>query len=358
MKRFFIIPAAFALLLTACSEDEDQTEAEEAASGASNLEVRDDPSEITEDTVEDDSSEYEYPLTGLPADNEEAAAERPVAVTINNHPDARPQSGLNQADVVYEMLAEGEVTRMVALYQSEWPEVFGPVRSARDYHIDVARGFDSVFVTHGGSPSALSRLGAGEIPSLNGLHYEGTLFEREAHRQAPHNSYISADHLEEGIREEGIEQERAINSLSFSEDEPDVSSSEAFEAEITYPQGQYNVTYTFDETEEAYMRSSDGDETVDERTSERIGAENIFIMSASHNVIDDEGRRDISLQEGGRGYLLRGGEMYDVDWINQDGRLVPAVEGEEVPLAPGQTWVNVLNAPLGEVVEITDEESL
>ncbi|CAM5214030.1 hypothetical protein UACE39S_04412 [Ureibacillus acetophenoni] len=69
---------------------------------------------------------------------------RPIIATINNHPAARPQSGLGSADVVYEMLAEGDVTRFLALYQSELPEKIGPVRSARDYFIEIALGLDAL----------------------------------------------------------------------------------------------------------------------------------------------------------------------------------------------------------------------
>ncbi|WP_374701220.1 DUF3048 domain-containing protein [Thalassobacillus sp. C254] len=73
---------------------------------------------------------------------------------MNNHPEARPQSGLQHADVVYEVLSEGAVTRFVAIYQSQQPVRIGPVRSARGYHINLANGFDAFFVTHGWSPEA------------------------------------------------------------------------------------------------------------------------------------------------------------------------------------------------------------
>ena len=79
---------------------------------------------------------------------------RAVAVMVNNHPAARPQSGLNKADIVYELLAEGDVTRFLAIFQSEQPDNMGPVRSARDYYIELAKGFDSLYIAHGNSPDA------------------------------------------------------------------------------------------------------------------------------------------------------------------------------------------------------------
>ena len=95
---------------------------------------------------------------------------------VNNHPLARPQSGLNKADIVYEIFAEGNVTRFLAIFQSEQPEKIGPVRSARDYYIELAKGYDSLYIAHGNSPEAKKMLDNGYIDNLNGLYYDGTLF--------------------------------------------------------------------------------------------------------------------------------------------------------------------------------------
>ena len=73
---------------------------------------------------------------------------------VNNHPKARPQSGLHKADIVYEILAEGDVTRFLPYFQSEKPENIGPVRSARDYYIDLAKGLNALYIAHGYSPEA------------------------------------------------------------------------------------------------------------------------------------------------------------------------------------------------------------
>ena len=83
---------------------------------------------------------------------------RAVAVMINNHPAARPQSGLHKADIVYELLAEGDVTRFLAIFQSEQPDNIGPVRSARSYYIELAKGYDSLYIAHGNSPDAKKML--------------------------------------------------------------------------------------------------------------------------------------------------------------------------------------------------------
>ena len=85
---------------------------------------------------------------------EEENTHRPVLATINNHPLARPQSGISDADIIYEIAAEGNMTRLLALFQSELPEEIGPVRSARDYFVHIAKGLDAFYVAHGYSPDA------------------------------------------------------------------------------------------------------------------------------------------------------------------------------------------------------------
>ena len=145
---------------------------------------------------------------------------RAVAVMINNHPAARPQSGLNKADIVYELLAEGDVTRFLAIFQSEQPENVGPVRSARNYYIELAKGFDSLYIAHGNSPDAKEMLDNGYIDDLNGIYYDGTLFKRASFRKAPHNSYITYDNILKGANQNGYEMEQAPPSLTFlTEDE-------------------------------------------------------------------------------------------------------------------------------------------
>ena len=179
MKKWLALIAVALLLVQGCSkEKEDVKETPKGQEAADNSEV------------------FHFPLTGL--ETAEAPEQRAVAVMVNNHPNARPQSGLDKADIVYEVLAEGDITRFMAIFESEEPETVGPVRSARDYYIELAKGYDSIFVAHGYSPEAKKMLSSGYIDELNGMHYDGTLFERVSFRKAPHNSYIDFENIERG----------------------------------------------------------------------------------------------------------------------------------------------------------------
>src|SRR5690625_550991 len=138
----------------------------------------------------DQTSKNTFPLTGINTD--EGANRRAVGVMINNHPSARPQSGLSQADIVFEMLAEASITRFLALFQSEQPNMVGPVRSAREYYFELANDYDALYVYHGAAEFVNDMIVNRNIDHLNGSIYDndGYLFKRESFRQAPHNSYL------------------------------------------------------------------------------------------------------------------------------------------------------------------------
>src|SRR5690625_2486555 len=146
-----------------------------------------------------------YPLTGVGTD--EGVDNRIVSVMVNNHPKARPQSGLSQADMVFEILAEGDITRFLALFQSEQPDVVGPVRSAREYYFTLADGYDALYVYHGAADFVNDMIINRGIPSLNGAQYDnnGHLFKREDFRKAPHNSYLLFDGVYDVAEQKGYD---------------------------------------------------------------------------------------------------------------------------------------------------------
>src|SRR5581483_1401572 len=123
---------------------------------------------------------------------EQSMAKRPFAVVVENHPDARPQSGLSQADVVYEALAEGGITRFLAIFQSQDVKSIGPVRSARTYFNDWAQEWGAVYAHVGGNSDALALIKAG-IPGVSDADqfFNDPYFTRISSRRPPHNTYTS-----------------------------------------------------------------------------------------------------------------------------------------------------------------------
>ncbi|MBN8204224.1 DUF3048 domain-containing protein [Bacillus sp. NTK034] len=340
LKRWIAVSAAAILLVSGCSKEEKAEEPEKQDTEKAE--------EATKGINSEKELPFHYPLTGLGSEAEVDG--RAVAVMINNHPKARPQSGINQADVVYEMLAEGDVTRFLAIFQSEQPEMIGPVRSSRDYYIELAKGYDGLYIAHGYSPEAKELLDQGYIDNLNGMQYDGTLFKRESFRQAPHNSYISFENVLKGAKEKNYAMEDEPESLEFlSKDEAKaIQGVDADSAMISYLDNElFNVIYEYDAGLEKYKRYSNGELTADYKSGEPALLDNIFIAEADHKVVDSAGRRDINLTSGGKGYLLQKGKVTEVDWKNIDGRILPILNSKQAGLVPGKTWINIVPSSPG-----------
>lgn len=293
----------------------------------------------------DDRNEntHTYPFTGLSADD--GGDQRMIGVMVNNHPDARPQTGLSKADIVFEILAEGRITRFLALYQSDLPDVVGPVRSAREYYFDLANDYDALYVYHGAANFVEDMIQERDIEHLNGSAYDndGHLFKRDPSREAPHNSYLQMDAVNDVAAEQGYDTSFDYKSLPFLSEDEAVDGEPASNVEIVYSeQYDFNVGIDYDSEFERYVRTSDGEETIDLDTEEPIGVENVFVMEAHHEVIDDEGRRSVDMKEGGDAYLFQEGKVQKVEWKNDDGQIIAMNDGDPVPFVPGQTWVNVV----------------
>lgn len=340
LKKWLAVAASVILLVSGCS-NKDKAEDD-------NKETDNIAEEVPKDISEGKELPFHFPLSGV--GTAEEVNDRSVAVMINNHPKARPQSGLDKADVVYELLAEGDVTRFLAIFQSEKPEKVGPVRSARDYYIELAKGYDSLYVAHGNSPDAKDLLDSGYIDNLNGLYYDGTLFERASFRKAPHNSYITYENVLKGAEEKQYDMEEAPSPLPFlTKDEMEAIEGEAANSVmVSYLDNDlFNVVYEYDEGQEKYKRYSNDELTADYDSGDPVLLDNIFIVETDHNVVDNKGRREINLTSGGRGYLLQKGNWKEVEWKNIDGRILPILNGKEAGFVPGKTWINFIPSDPG-----------
>ncbi|WP_075979869.1 DUF3048 domain-containing protein [Bacillus massilinigeriensis] len=337
LKKWFIFSVAVLLLATGCAKKEAVKELKEKET-----------ENIGKQAPDVENFPYQSPLTGM--GQKEEPNERSVAVMVNNHPSARPQSGLQKADIVYEVLAEGDITRFLAIFQSEKPKTIGPVRSARDYFIELAKGYDSFYVAHGWSPEAKQMLKSNYIDNINGIEYDGSLFKRANFRKAPHNSYISYDNILKGAEKVDAKMNKAPSSLTFLSDEEveGLAGNQALNASISYSGSSlFYVEYKYDTSKKKYQRFSNGELTADYDTEEPVLLDNIFIVEAEHRYIDNYGRREINLTSGGKGYLLQRGLWNEVQWKNVDGRILPFINGEVAGFVPGKTWINIVPSSPG-----------
>lgn len=332
MKRMWLWLSLISLLIAGCR-------ATETSVPSNDLEKETDFAQMEEDRVENEGKAI-APLTGLAVD--EAMDHPIVMVMLNNHPKARPQTGLNRADIVFEVLAEGEITRFAAFYHSETMGTIGPVRSARPYYLDLAEGFHAVVAHAGGSPAAKERFDQPGYPHLDGISAGESYFWREDFRQAPHNLYTSMEKLLQGAKDNGWADHEHVPQLLFSATDEDIAVDEAaHQIDIIYGP-LYDIGYTYDAAAERYTRFTQGEEQIDRETNTSLTMENILVIEAPHRVVDDQGRREIELTGSGEGWLFQKGSMREIEWRYEEGFPRPYADGQELLLVPGKTWVNVV----------------
>lgn len=330
-KRMLSAALCSAFLLVGCGDKEEVIKEENVKEEIEVIPV-----------VEEEVYSYVTPFTGELVSEE--VTMRPVIATINNHPDARPQSGIASADVIYEMLAEGDITRLLALYQSDIPDSIGPIRSARDYFLEIAQGLDAFYIAHGYSPEAQVMLMNGFVDNINGMQYDGTIFQRSTDRVAPHNSYITGENISLGAEKvhASLLYQDKVSYSYYNEDESAKIGVQTNQVSVRYSNyDAFNSQYTYDIQTNTYSRSAGNEVTVDALTDEPLAISNVLFFEMDHQIIDNAGRRAINLTSGGKAYLFQEGMMREVQWENIDG-VLKAVEadGSEVKLIPGQTWIS------------------
>lgn len=303
--------------------------------------------ELPEIEQQAEKPEHVAPLTGMPL--EEPATGRPFAVMINNMSKARPQSGLTHADIVYEVLAEGGITRLIAIYQSDeqFEGKIGPIRSIRPYLIDIGESYNGVLVHAGGSPDAYAILQKQRKDYMDEITNAGNYYWRDKSRKAPHNLYSDLAKLKEGAEKKKYAQDAAIPAYPFLEEDSLPSGEEAKRIELQFLLKNYRVSYEYDEETKLYKRYIDGKPHIDLETEEQLTATNLVVLGADHKTLDDVGRLAINLEQGGEAVLFQRGKMIECRWSRAPGDIIRiSKDGRELPFYPGKTYYHIVpNSP-------------
>lgn len=282
------------------------------------------------------------PLTGQVYDQELPA--RPLIVSIDNVGEAIPQSWLSKADLVYEFPVEGNQTRLQAIYHSQFPEEFGPIRSTRPYFVDLTREYKGIFLAHGWSPEAKAYLTSDVVPYINAMNSD-CQFYRVSDKSAPHNSYIKWSEVKNKIDQQGWwDKKQDIRSFAFLAGAQVNEGEAATSLEFKYTGSQFEFSY--DEETGKYTRTVSGQKYVDHETNESITASNVLVQKVSSSVLDAKGRLKIDMCAGGDAILFTNGVAVKGKWSreNLDSRTIFVDnEGNELKLTPGNTWVEVVD---------------
>lgn len=273
----------------------------------------------------------------------------PLALVIENLVTVRPQAGLSQANLVYEVLAEGGITRFLAVYASnEAIKQIGPVRSARHYLVDLAEEYGGIFGHVGGSPQALGILGSDEfMTDLNQFSY-AQYFYRDQNIEAPHNLFTTSELMTFALRDLGFiervgEYEPYLFKQQLNKKDRPIN---VAPLTIDWSNDDYAVEWRYDQATNSYKRWNAGVEQMDANTNEQLSARNIVVQRVETTLLEtDTGRLDIITLGEGEAVVFQDGTVLVGRWkkANRGDRTKFYInDTEEVSFNPGTTWIELV----------------
>lgn len=311
--------------------------------------------EPEEEVVEPEVEVIRNQFDGSPLEEGESQTYKAVAVIINNSSVARPHYGLSQADVVYETIKEEYLeTRFMAIFEGEFPEKVGPLRSLRVPFVRIFNEWQIALVHFGGAGS-IAQNGTKNPDSVNALDLlkkiyvpyrfdavsgiNDSYFFRTSDKPAPHNAFISLDKASKNLPDVW-----AKDHFAFDEENVSTSDEAATELEIDYPTKTANkVTYKFDQATGLYNRFINDKEHVDALSDTQIHASNVIVQYAEHTQVNSyvliefkyTGKADYFVN--GKhisGYWVKDFEDDFTHWFTD--------EDEQLIMLPGTTYIQVV----------------
>lgn len=299
-------------------------------------------SPITDASIIKAKEKFYSPLTGIEVT--EAETKRPVtAVMVENSPEARPQSGLKDAGVIFESVAEAGITRFLVLYQEAEPESIGPVRSVRPQFASWVAAFDAGLAHVGGSDIALGKLRSGQIKDLDQF-FNADAYTRVRSRFAPHNVYTSDEKLQ------SLNSKKGYSSSSFTpwkRKTKETPSKTPTAQTITVPvsTGKFAVSYTWDQATNSYNRSQGGVAHIDQEAGQ-ITPKVVVVFQVPHDRIKDSNGFSYPDAIGsGKAWVFQDGIVSEVTWnktSDKDQIKFTDLNGKSVELNAGQTWLSAV----------------
>jgi len=316
------------------------------------------------------------PLTGEVVTASDLVTRRPLAVKVENDSKARPQSGIIDADLVYEELVEGGITRFICIYLGKESPSIGPTRSARPSDIDITFFLNPLLICSGGSSAVISMVQASGMMFIT---EDATHFWRERTRSAPHNLYTSTALLRQYLLEmgdsfsslpdsglyfadprgeveeeaEGSADETAGEEVAGDEGaaQESVMVGQAAAINIAYKAAMCAASYGYDTASDTYLHSIQGAPHTDLTTGMRVAPRNVIVQ---YVTVTNSGLRDVAgspvpvsqVTGSGQCLVFTGGKVYHATW-RKASRSVPTTfvdeNGNPIPLRPGQTWIHLIS---------------
>lgn len=333
-----------AVVLTGCQKKEEgEITAEVLPTPIETVEVQ--VPEETKEPVDTHEGQAQSVVTGIWVPEEDAAL-RPYAIMFNNIEYASPQSGVSEAAVLYEALAEGGITRLMGIVEKPSADRIGSVRSARHYFVSVADEYDAIFVHYGQTKYALSKIAELGINNLSGLEAVGTkVFYRDKNIKAPHNAFASAKGIYEGTKTKDYRtqyRDELCRHFDFFEEDRVIKGREANVVKLGFSR-YASPSFEYSKEDGIYYRSQFGGGHTDANTGEQLAYKNIIIQLVEESNIDKNGYQTIDFTNNtGKGYFITNGKAKEITWEkNESGKAMRylAKDGSLLRINAGKTYV-------------------
>jgi hypothetical protein len=291
---------------------------------------------------------------------------RPLAIMVGNDPEVRPQSGLINADIVFEVVDEGGVTRFVAVFSSYDSDLVGPVRSARPYYAEIARSLDPVYVFWGTAPifykvvenlgldyltplgdeSGNSSIAANFVDPGKG---EGADAIRDTSRDVAswNTAYVRLPRMKELASKQGYKLGGGKSSFHFKLDAPESDRGDILKITIDYSIPQYKSLFEYNSKNNNYVKSVAGSPSLDRESGEQIAVNNVIVMVTDiKNSGDSSGHMIVRTTQEGEAFYFFDGKVVEGTW-SRSSALDPFTfkdkDGNVVLFNRGHTWVGVIS---------------
>ena len=299
------------------------------------------------------------PLTGEPLDA--VSDQRPIAVMVNNFKAALPQCGIGKADILYEILAEGDITRFCAYFTNPADAgPIGPVRSLRAYYLNIMRGYDAICVAAGASPEADNLVYSLGYDRINGLGGAGAGYFyrdewRKNNRGYEHSMFVKGEDLLKGAADGGkrlTETEGRNYGLFFDDDAP-FGGAENAEIDIHFISSK-NTRLTYDPELGCYTAFQQGQDLIDANTDEKLTFRNVVVLHAATSVYDEKGRRSVQTTGENTGLYARDGKVIEITWKRASDTAPYEyydLQGNPVTFGVGKSYIAII--PESATVDLT-----
>ena len=300
---------------------------------------------------------------------DEDSNERPIAIMIDNNVGNTSHQGLQNSYLNYELIVEGGLTRIMAIFKDQDLTSIGPVRSSRHSFLDYALESDCIYVHYGWRKKKKKDIQALNINNINGL-YDSEPFWRTTTLAAPHNVFTSTEKIYAYAQSKSypitttnwqllnynpdpinlnapIGQEEVIDETTGKKTKKDITNPELLLANsVSIPYSYYQTrSYTYDATREVYLRFMNGTPHLDSSTQQQLHYKNIIIEKVENHTLDREGRQDLDTVGTGTGYYITNGYALPITWTKESRNAKTKYmysDGKEIEVNDGNTFIQIV----------------